>query len=188
MKFRLSQRGIVLAEFAIALPLLILLLGALGIVTLNAFKIAREQVADYVLETETQNVIDRIAADARAAYYVEVKHADGQKLERIIFICHANRVEGNDINFYDIYTQRIYAVHSAAGQPRHIYFKRSNDDNFRNPLTGENSYGNTFVTDFRVDEVKLADKILRVTLEMESVVTQKKIRLSTAVFMPDYGK
>ena len=35
----------------------------------------------------------------------------------------------------------------------------------KNPLTGENSYGNTFVTYFRIDEVKLADKILRVTLD-----------------------
>ena len=184
MKFKLDERGFVLAEFVIALPLLILLLYTLGIVTLNGLKIAREQAANYALETEAQYVIDRITEDARAAQSVKIE--SGSKYDKIIFICHANRKDGNSDEFYDVFTQRIYVVHSAQGKYFHIYFKRKEDDRYNNPITGDNTFGDHFVTQFKFDESKLPEKILHVTLEMESLVTQRKIKFSTSVFMPSY--
>ena len=101
MKFIKNQCGFVFIEFVIALPLLILLLYALGTLTLTTAKIAREQVQDYVLETEAQEIIDRITQDARAAYSVEIKSTEN--LETVIFKCHSIasklKMEGYDFKF-----------------------------------------------------------------------------------------
>ena len=191
MKFRLSERGIVLAEFAIALPLLILLLGSLGLVTLKALKIAREQAADYALETEAQYVMDRITADARAAHSTEIKSANG--FDEIIFFCSGiGEYEHDDLKiagveksmyyYRNVFDPRIYRIDNREGGVFCVYFKHSDDDTHTSPLTGENSYGRTYITKFKFTR---NEKILHVTLGMKSLATDKKIELSTAVFMPD---
>ena len=220
MKFKLNQRGFILAEFIIALPLLILLLYALGTLTLNSWKIAREQVADYVLETEAQEVIDRITQDARAAYSVEIKTATGlnTNLENIFFKCHAldSILEGDTFrinvekyyqyrkvdeeNFKltkdeefkpynrqyrkEILDPRIYAIHTAPSGYYHVYFKRQDDNNYSSPITGENSYGNTFVTQMKFSKEFLEKKILHITFEMQSANRKQKVKFTTAVYMP----
>lgn len=196
MKFRLTERGIVLAEFAIALPLLILLLGSLGIVTLNAMKIAREQVADYALETEAQYVMDRIISDARAAHKIEIGFSNSN-LEKIdityhtIFSSNNSKTIGVDIyddepptlsanSYVDVLDRRIYIV----AKNFSMNAKRKDDGWLTNPITGGNSYGKTSVTQFSFDEKKLHDKILHVTLELQNSVTDQKVKLSTSVYMP----
>lgn len=178
MKFKLNQRGFILAEFIIALPLLILLLYALVTLIFNSWKIARDQVADYVLETEAQEVIDRIARDARAAYSAKIGENKG--FDKIIFVCH-NKADKNTA-MVDTLDQRVYAVDNAAGKYFHIYFEHQ-DKFFNNPITGDNFfYGDTIVT--QLEFKKLASKILHVTLEMKSDVTQQKVKFSTAIYMP----
>lgn len=179
MKFKLDEQGFVLAEFAIALPLLILLLYALGTVTLSGLKIAREQVADYTLETEAQYIIDRITEDARAAQSVQIKKANG--FDEIIFYCHG--IEKASGYVKDVLDPRIYRV-DRAGNGFHVYFKHSDDDYHTSPLTGDSSYGNNFITEFEIDREKLEQKILHLTLEMKSFVTDKKVKFTTSVFMP----
>ena len=190
MKFKLNQRGFILAEFIIALPLLILLLYALGTLTLNSAKIAREQVADYVLETEAQEVIDRITQDARAAYSVEIKKSSAginSNLENIFFMCDSLTAtkERDGVEYYKrVLDPRIYAVHSAQGSVYHVYFKRKDDNNFSNPIIGENSYGNTFVTQMKFSREFLEKKILHITFEMQSYKRTQKVKFTTAVYMP----
>ena len=189
MKFKLNQRGFILAEFIIALPLLILLLYALRTLTLNSWKIAREQVADYVLETEAQEVIDRITQDARAAYSVEIKTATGlnTNLENIFFMCDsiaAPRPGEVVENYKRILEPRMYAVHSAPSGLYHVYFKHKDDNNFSNPIIGENSYGNTFVTQMKFSREFLSKKILHITFEMQSANRKQKVKFTTAVYMP----
>ena len=191
MKEIKNQRGFALIEFAIALPLLIFLLYALGSVSLSAWKISREQVADYVLETEAQEIIDRITADARAAYLVKInKETSIKNFDTVIFICHTNKVGTNDdINsFYNTYSQRIYSVDNATGKPFHIYFNRQENlkprNRRNNPLTGDNSYGDTVVQELSFSENLLSKKILHVTLELQSMRTNQSVKFSTAVFMP----
>ena len=197
MKFKLNQRGFILAEFIIALPLLILLLYALGTLTLNAAKIAREQVADYVLETEAQEVIDRITQDARAAYSVEIKKSSAginSNLENIFFMCDSLTAtkEGTGINGeYIVYYKRIldprfYVVDNAETTDDklfHVYFKRK-DDEPTTPIIGGNSYGNTFVTQMTFSEEFLKKKILHITFEMQSAHRKQKVKFTTAVYMP----
>lgn len=171
----MNQRGFVLVEFIIALPILILLLYSLGNLTLQIAKIAREQVADYVLETEAQEVIDRIKTDARTAESVEIKKFFD--FEEIIFICHENDSDKNH-NMYDILNRRIYR---ALGS---IYFNHQEDETPNNPVTGKNSFGNTVVTDLNFSRDFLPQKVLHITLEMQSDVTKRKVKFSTAIYMP----
>ncbi len=183
MNLKSNQRGFVLMEFAIALPLLILLLYALGSVNLKIWDIAKKQVADYVLETEAQEIIDRISNDARAAHSVEVKKASGLgDFQTVIFVCHTNSVKKNDSGFYDTFCQRIYTVDSAEGKAFHIYFKRQMGEAHNNPLSGDNFYGDTVVRTLKFS--KPAEKVLHVTLELESLVTGQSVKFNTAVYMP----
>ncbi|MBO4400224.1 MAG: hypothetical protein J5809_00065 [Selenomonadaceae bacterium] len=204
MKFKMGERGFVLAEFAIALPLLILLLYALGMVTLHGLKIAREQVADYTLETDAQYVIDRITSDARAAQYVRIKNAND--FDEIIFYCYTiGEQESDDFiakdgkyykyrkeeimfdnrRYYkNILDPRIYRIDNRDGGFFRVYFKHSDDDYHSSPLTGDSTYGDHYITEFKVDRDKLNQKILHLTLEMKSNVTKKKVKFTTSVFMP----
>lgn len=170
----MNQRGFVLVEFVIALPLIIFLLYELGTLTLQSAKIAREQVADYVLETEAQEIIDRITTDARTAESVEIKKF--HDFDEVIFICHSNKPDKNNIN--DVLDSRIYRVLGS------IYFNHQEDETPNSPVTGKNSFGNTLVTDLNFSENFLEKKILHITLEMQSQVTRQKVKFSTAVYMP----
>lgn len=199
MKFKLNQRGFILAEFVIALPLLILLLYALGTLTLNSWKIAREQVADYVLETEAQEIIDRITQDARAAYSVEIKKSAAGinfNLENIFFMCDSLTttkegmgIDGEHIEYYKrVLDPRIYVVDNAGSNIDdllfHVYFKRRENENSYNPIVGGNFYGNTFVTQMKFSKEFLSKKILHITFEMQSANHEQKVKFTTAVYMP----
>ena len=195
----MNQRGFVLVEFVIALPLIIFLLYALGTLTFSTMKIAREQVADYALETEAQEIIDRISDDARVAHSVKIQNSDimNPKFQNIIFMCEniTNETYGETVNEkYTIYYKkvlepRIYAVHSANSLSNghlhpHIYFKRQDDNYYSNPIIGDNSFGNTTVETLKysVDE---ENKLLHITLEFRNYVTNQKVKFATAVFMPN---
>ena len=60
MQKKIRSGGFVFVEFAIALPLLILLLCGLGEVGTEIFKLGRDQLADYVLESEAQYFMEII--------------------------------------------------------------------------------------------------------------------------------
>ncbi|MBR3051543.1 MAG: hypothetical protein IKG61_08845, partial [Selenomonadaceae bacterium] len=62
-----------------------------------------------------------------------------------------------------------------------IYYER--EDTPVNPLTGDNYFGSTKVTEFK-PEFDTTTKILHVTLEMESEISRHKIKISTAVYIP----
>ena len=196
----MNQRGFVLVEFVIALPLLIFLLYALGTLTFSTMKIAREQVADYVLETEAQEIIDRITADARTAHSVKIQNSAimNPNFQNIFFMCETvtneqsgESFDGEYIAYYKkILEPRIYAVHTANNLMNgkiypHVYFKRQDDNYYSNPITGENSFGNTSVTQLNFSRDFLSQKILHITLEMQSTVTKQKVKFSTAVYMPN---
>ena len=190
----MKQNGFVLAEFVIALPLLILLLFALGQMTFKIFHIARSQAADYVLETEAQEVLERISEDAKSAYSVEIKQAVGGKEMQEIFFNY--RVVGNGLypkeNYFKnpyyneseilnlIYTHR-YTVYLPQNSGYRIYAERKENDAKVNPITGGNYFANTTVTKLKFSQPK--EKILHIELELQSVDTGKKFKVSTSVFM-----
>ena len=185
----MKQNGFVLAEFVIALPLLILLLFSLGQMTYKIFSIAKTQSADYVLENEAQRVLERITDDAKSAHSVEIKQAiGGKEIQEIFFNYH---VVGNnlskdyfkkDYSSYTndivdlIYTHRYTVNHSQTGG-LHVYAERKKDGS----ITGDNFLGDTSVTKLKFTQPK--ENILHIELEMQSLVTGKKFKVSTSVFM-----
>lgn len=190
---KIRSGGFVLVEFAIALPLLILVLYSLAMVSLNIFRLGRDQLADYVLETEAQYAMQRITDVARRAKEVET-FGD---ISMVKFVYHSLR--NTDYNEpipnlpnvqYRLYISRdIWETRYFFGQKRadrgdnlNLYAERQGEI-YTNPITGDNYFGDTKLNYLRcaLDEPK---KILRIELEMESLLTERKIKIATAVFMP----
>ena len=186
-----SERGFVLIEFVIALPLMILLLYGLGETTLKIFSTAKNHAADYVLEVEAQDTLTRITNDLRAADYVKVSRAMNTapiyKIEITYFVLEKvsdTRLQDTDSKLWinKIFKDtRIYTVTKTSEHGAYVYAQRQNKVK-SSPITGGNFFGDTVVTELKYS--KLDEKVLRVELEMQSLVTERKIKVSTAVFMP----
>ena len=184
--------GFVFAEFAIALPLLILLIYGLATVGIKIFYLGKVQLADYVLEEEVHDVLSRLIYDARAAKKVDAKNEVNEITfsYRTINEIITKRTSGstteegteNGDAIADKEEPRVYLVHGTLKKEgSKINYKRINDYD-SNPITGDNYFGATRITEFKFE--KPADKVLRVTLEMQSEETRHKIKISTAVYMP----
>ena len=191
-----NQKGFVLVEFVIALPLLILLIYALGNMTVQAIRFARIHSAEHVLESEAQYVIERISHTARAAKSVQISKAVGNmNIDKIIFVQHVlgngvkkdffrNAKASPDIvNAIDLLDTRFYTVYAPNNQAYRIYAERQPNGRPNNPITGNNFLGDTTVTELKFIR---ADKVLHITLELQSLETERKFKVSTAVFMPGY--
>lgn len=173
------------AEFAIALPLLILLLYGLATVGIKIFYLGKIQLADYVLEEEVHDVLSRLIYDARAAKSVEAIN----EIRTLSFtygtineIQNKNGTRDDGDVIADKDENRVYLVAGTVGEAgSKINYKRQTID-ANNPITGDNYFGETRVTKFEFTQ--LADNVLRVTLEMQSEVSGHKIKISTAVFVP----
>ncbi len=179
------------AEFAIALPLLILLMYSLATVSVKIFSLGKGQLADYVLEAEAQYVMERITNIARTAREVEV--LSGDKVKFVYYVVKdKNFSEVTTLNGYrvfinnDVLETQYFMLYTKSGRSApNLYAKRQNDGRYNNPMTGDNYFGDTKVNYLKCD-VDEAKKILHVSLEMESLVTERKIKLNTAVYMPSY--
>ena len=187
-----SQKGFVLIEFVIALPLILMLLYGLAETTLQIYRLAKAQAADYMLAVEAQEVLTRITEDLRAAKsfkIIPIETSDEKDIDTIIINYHGastfyyedNKKRFDDRKIFDVIDTRVYTVSNYK-----LHSKRRDTDLKSNPITGGNFFGDTVVTYLKFTNIE--DKVLHITLEMESLTTNNKIRLSTAVFMPAYGK
>lgn len=180
-----ARSGFVFVELAIALPLLILLMYTLATVAAKISVQGRDQLADYVLEEEAHQLLERIVRQARAAQTVEPRNgSNGVK-----FVYHATIDENRDtenppaLTVEDVLeTQYYLAYRKSDSQAINLYAKRQVDGTFLNPITGDNTFGETSLVklEFRERETN----VLHITLEMESLVTDRRIKISTAVYMP----
>lgn len=181
-----------LVEFAIALPLLVITLYALAMVSLNIFELARDQLSDYVLEAEARYAMERITNTARLAREVET-FGD---ISKVKFVYHSVENTGysemmpDSLNplyrLYisrDIWETRYFRGYKRAGRNYPNLYAERQENTYSNPITGENYFGDTKLNFLHcaLDEPK---KILHVELELESIATEHKIKIATAVFMP----
>ena len=180
-----SQKGSVLIEFVIALPLIILLLYGLAQTNLKIVDNAKEQVADYILEVEAHDVLTRITQDLRAASSVERQsrfNHNGIDIDTLTIKYHAitnNYHNHSDaVKVIDIIDTRVYVVSNSYT----LNAKRRDDGKNFNPITGGNSFGDTVIR--KLKYTKLDERVIHITLEMLSVKTNRRIKVSTAVFMP----
>ena len=179
--------GFVLVEFAIALPLLILLGWCLATVSVKIFQLGKIQLADYVLESEAQYVMERVTRQARIAEDVKITTSRLAGIEQIEFTYHTVNDDPSSraLGVVDVVETQFFIPHLVGDACVNINAKRQDDDSLTNPITGENYFGETKVNVFKFEPY---GKFLHITLEMESLVTfdgkPRKIRINTAVFMP----
>ena len=174
------KNGFVSVEFMIALPLLILLLFVLGRMTLQLFQMTKIQVADYVLETEAQNILKKITEDAKAAHSVKVKSAiGGGKIDEIFFSYHTSADYGGMIA--GLKTPRRYTVGAAENHGYYVYAERQETGAKVNPISGGNFFGDTIVTELKFSEP--SENVLHISLEMQSLLSKKKFKVNTSVYM-----
>ena len=166
-----SQKGFVLIEFVIALPLIILLLYGLTQSTLMIFKVTGEQANDYELEVDVQDVLTRITKDLRTASSVE-RSPRLNNIDTLIIKYHAIKYDAKKI--IDLIDTRVYKV----GDNYKLQAKRRDDGTYLNPITGD---------DLIVKQLKyskLDENVIHIKLEMQSLQTNRIVKVSTAVFMP----
>ena len=172
-----SEKGFVLIEFVIALPLIIMLLYGLSQSTLTIISAAKSQAANYVLEVEAQETLMRIIDDLRTASSISRKNRfSNQDIDTLTIKYHTNKYDAGKI--IDLIDTRVYIV----ANNFHLQAKRREGSSLLNPITGGNFFGDTVITYLRY--TKLDEKVVRVELEMQSSATNQYIKLSTAVFMP----
>ena len=197
---KIRNGGFVFVEFAIALPLLVLLLYGLATVSLEIFRLGKIQLADYVLEEEAQYVIERITHEARAAKEIYVEEFTDD-IDQIKIIYHTvddhNEVyriyteNGKSYNFFsdkDVLETQIFIPRKENGIYKTLNAKRQEAGYLGNPITGGNFFGDTKINRLKYFEQK--ENVLRIELEMESLVTtnKRKIKIVTAVYMPGCDK
>ena len=191
--------GFVFAEFAIALPLLIFLMYGLASVGTKIFHASREQMANYILESEAQYLMERVTQEARVAKRIEDIPYYTDDIDGIEFIYHTGGTDPKNLyqfSIADIWETRFFLPHPRKADEyddSSFYYANINAKHQReiegHPITGSISedrpnfapFGDTKITRFKFDR---HGNILHVSLEMESMDTGKKIRLNTAVFMP----
>lgn len=171
--------GFVFVELAISLPLIILLMYGLATVGLKIFELSRNQLADYVLEEEAHYLMERITHQARAAKSVEAFNSRNKAK----FFYHTSDKGNIALTIDDVWETQWYIAHQKKGsRALNINAKRQDDGIYLNPITGDNSFGETTLVNLEFSE--LNENVLHITLEMKSLVTGRKLKLSTAVFMP----
>ena len=170
-----------LAEFAIALPLLILLAYGLALVGVKIFWLGKTQLADYALEEEAQYVMERITQQARAANEVHIE--SGRHLIRFVYHTAVDDPYNTVNSVADVQETQYFILREENNVYTVLNAKRRDDGSLSNPITGGNSFGDTKINSLQYD-VDKSRKILHIVLEMQSLVTERKIKLATAVFMP----
>ena len=199
MLLKIRSGGFIVLEFAIALPLLILVMYGLAIVSVNIFKLGKEQLADYVLEAEARYVMESITQKARVAKEIDID-SSRNKLKIVYHAVDdwkdANRYYNETLKDaaggfkHRIYgardvleTQYFFNLQDSSGYAK-LYAKRQDDENYTTPTTGNDSISQTNIISLKYDDSDKDKKILRIELEMESKVSKHKIKIATAVFMP----
>lgn len=174
------KNGFIFVEFLIALPLLILLLFSLGSMTLQIFQMTKIQIANYILETETQKIIKNISEDAKTAQSVKIKKAIGDaNIYEIFFNYRTSITESGIITI--LKTPRRYTVGKTETHGNYIYRERLEDGPKVNPISGGNFFGDTIVTELKFSEP--SENVLHISLEMQSLISKKKFKANTSVFM-----
>ena len=170
---RYDERGYLLFETALALPLIIFLLAALTGATMWSFRAYQRQTADLNTQAELQAAMVRVVEDVKNAETLEVTPRE-QKFHRVYIEMRREREQA--INPANIRYRAEYDVRRLGGGN----FRRLTGDG-GDPITGDSFGGATDVTEFTLE--RKADDLARVTLAMSSVSTGREYRLSTEVYL-----
>ena len=189
-----NERGFVLIEFIIGLPLILILLWSLNNLFINTWQKYQYSVADFILRQEMESVMQRMVEDVKRAHYVDMiqdnlylRYHKLNKSDDFAFF-NANNPELKVIKYDSTLSdsermEKVRSITSSATEGadyirnmQEIYYKSTN-----NPITGESILSKTQVTKFKTELVK--DKLLKITLEAKSAVSGHSITLRTKVYI-----
>ena len=172
------RSGFVFVELAIALPLLIVLMYTLANVGIKIFEQGEDQLADYTLDEEAHYLLERIVQQARAAEAVDAYNSSNS-----VKFVYRTSDDGSLLTVDNVRETQYYLAHQNNDTLAiNLHAKRQRDGTFSNPITGDNSLGLTTLVNLEFRE--LNPNVLHITLEMKSLVTDRHIKLTTAVYMP----
>lgn len=188
-----NKKGFVMVEFAIALPLLILLIYAM--LNLLFFlknpdknQSAENQATDYIAASEANEIIRRITRDARSA--VEVELLESNYRQDIEFTFHANTYDNNNrYNVVDTLDKRRYILYAKDSVKKNyrVYVHRQYVSTPTSPITGNDGNENDIPGDTSVEELKFTIRnknILHISLKIKNVRTDRIFSVNTSVYMP----
>ena len=132
---KLNERGFVMLELVVGLPLMVMMLWSMGHLFTNTWQKCRFAVADFILQQEMESVIVRIIENAKIASNIEIED------------------NGASLNLY------YYEWENITDQPtlqQYRYFKhdgnicrgRTISSGRKNPLTGNDVLSSTMITKF----------------------------------------
>lgn len=182
-----NEKGFVLVEFVIALPILILLIYTLSQMFLHTRDLSIRQAADYQLENDANEILNRITKDARAAVKVTLAKSAGR--QDLIFVFHTignstqlNIIDVQDTRRYILYSKKSNLTSDGYESVYHLYVHRKNVSTPTSPVTGDDISGDTNIKslNFSIRE----KNILHISLEIKSVKTQRILKINTSVYMP----
>ena len=170
----MNERGAILLETLISLPVIVFLISALGGCILWSFKTISWQKDDWELQQELHYAMERLAEDADRAEYAKITHlAEGDSV-RLYYRHDISRaaLEKSEPDVSVTYAKKDSGKY---GEGRMIVEKSSM------PMTGDSIFGRVNITKFRGDMV--SPHIMQVQMTGQSLLTKHEYTLETAVFM-----
>ena len=170
---KVDERGFVLLELIIGLPLMLALLLAMSSIFINTLQRCKILVADFILQQEMQSAMVRIVNDVKMANKAERKNSNRLVLSHIGEE-YASIKNIKPIVYFFEKTQQsdLRSIY----RQRDIYAKSA-------PITGANDFSKTNVLRFEYYPQNGNSKILLLRLEAESKVSGHKFILTTKVHL-----
>ncbi|MFV0635143.1 hypothetical protein [Mitsuokella sp. WILCCON 0060] len=164
---RSRERGALLLDMMVSLPMLVLLLAGAAAVAALAFRSAFFLMADSELEQEIQMAVRQVADEARSSYEVRWR-GEG---------CVFRQYRGVDDKGQSTY-QVSYWVNVTQDKIHKLVWKDAS-----RPLTGNHALAGVDITEFSCR--KLAPRLVEIRLTGRSLVTKHRYTLKTVVYGPD---
>lgn len=159
-----DDRGYILLELVVALPLLILLLSFCAMIALSSFRNYQRVIADNELKEECEIAVRRIVEDVQVSSKILNRPGGGYRLERI-----------------DVKTGRIgyvnYFINTINGQHKLVR------GNARQPITGDHALAKVDITRFSIAEITGRQGLYYLQLDARSLTTGNTFTLRTKIYL-----
>lgn len=167
---RASERGFILLETLLSVPLLVVLLVTLGTMTVFGAREYLHILADAELQQEIQIAMQRIASDALEAK--TIRRATGRESGIII----VKRIDPLRTGYKSEETGVNYWLNNVEGTKKLV------KDSATAPMTGNHALASVNITEFSCVEVE--PRLYRFRLVGRSWVTKHEYGISTAIYIP----
>lgn len=173
-----DEHGIILLEFVIALPLIVILLWSMSNLFVSSWQKCKCLIADFVLQQEMQSAMVRVIDAAKVAYKFKVD--DGKY---VFYYYHFNQDVTDAAKFSNgSESDNCHEQYKYFNKEGKIYRGVSSSalSGEPNQITGDSLMFNTFVDKF---EITQKDKLLKIKLQARSLASGNKILFITEVYM-----